>query len=109
MDLWITIAQGVPDATELADGDAQKVLAYVVAALVMATLGLFALLLKQQSLQRAEIKDLGLAHVVRTDALEAKNDKLQERLLRYVANINTMLGGPAPAAPADPLDIGGTP
>ena len=95
---WLTLAQGIPDAKELADGDAQKVLAYVVAALVLAVLGLFALLIKQNT-------GLHKHYGVKVSALETKNDAIQERLLRYVANMNTMLAGHT--TPSDPLDPNG--
>lgn len=113
---WIVLAQAIPDAKELADGDAQKVLAYVVAALVLAVLGLFAMLTKVVVSHRNEIKEIYQAHETKMDDLAAghkqeveglheKNDKLQERLLRYIANVNKILSGnSAPATGSDPLD-----
>lgn len=106
MDLLFTLAQSVPDATQLAEGDAQKVLAYVVAALVLAVLGLFAMLTKVVLSQKDDIKELHSEYGVKILALEEKNDKLSERLLRYVANINSMLAGQT-GSTTDPLDNGG--
>ncbi len=113
---WIILAQAIPDAKELADGDAQKVLAYVTVALVFVVVSLFGLLVRVVISHRNEVKEIYqaheskielalAAHKVEVTGLNDKNDKLQERLLRYVANMNQMLAGQS--APADPLSPNG--
>ena len=87
----ILLAQSAVDAEALAKADAQQVLAYVVAALVVTVIFLFGLLLKQQANHTAKLDAKEVDYEAKRSALESKVDALTERLLRVTVKTSEIL------------------
>jgi len=98
---WLTLAQSVPDAKELASADAQGVLAWVVGGLVLSLVFLVGLLLKQAAAYREDLRQEEAASKLALGVLQEKNDKLQDKLLRVVQATNTYLTNQPPTNPLD--------
>lgn len=91
MNLFLLAQSSPVDAADLADANAQEILAWVVGALVLAVTGLFGLFLKVISDHKKELREVQASCKEERDKLEKDKDVLQDRLLRYASKTNEVL------------------